>query len=330
MFQTLDEDLPPMSTEILKLRLALMNAEGIHLTYNVPRSADGADRFGPIAPFAGLCIAVLIYLPKEITGSGFHVLIGSDPKHYVIGWNMDKDWGLHSVTYAAGIGGGYEGKRIKTVKKFPKGYSYLYFYFKNSNTMHGWINDTHDLGDDTVHPYLVSEVGKRIRVRQFQPEDIKYLEIHWVAWGSSHNLKGAPSSTMVDHLFPKTNRGMVDFKDSDVFEMRTGTMVTVRTKYKKTAGSKKIGVIIGVGCATCTNKNFTARAFPECTDAKEVYTFRVTLTEKGALIHKNERGVSYNIMPSYDALHVKCRQYLTFDNVKLVHIHVETMGQTWV
>lgn len=258
MYQTLDEDLPPMSTEILKLRLALMNAEGIHLTYNVPRSADGADRFGPIAPFAGLCIAVLIYLPKEITGSGFHVLIGSDPKHYVIGWNMDKDWGLHSVTYAAGIGGGYEGKRIKTVKKFPKGYSYLYFYFKNSNTMH------------------------------------------------------------------------VDFKDSDVFEMRTGTMVTVRTKYKKTAGSKKIGVIIGVGCATCTNKNFTARAFPECTDAKEVYTFRVTLTEKGALIHKNERGVSYNIMPSYDALHVKCRQYLTFDNVKLVHIHVETMGQTWV
>lgn len=264
-----------------------------------------------------------MYLPNDNTK--FSMELGKLGKKYVIGWINDYIWGIYSLTWAPG----WQGYRDVNVKTFPKGYVYIYFYFKNSNTLHGWINDNYDLKDDTAKPYPVSDVGNKIKLGYPGYNDANILEIHWVAWGSSHNRSGGPSREMVDKLFPRTSSGMINFKEYDIFEIRTGTVVTARVKYEKNANSKD-GVTIGIGCATCTDPDFEPIAFEKCTDPKEVYTFRVTFSERGALIHKKD-DVSYVEMASYehDTPFVKCRAYLTFDNVKPVHIQVETMGQTW-
>lgn len=346
MFQTVDADLPPMSKEMLKLRSELWEAEGMHLIYNVRRRGRSQERTGPLTPFAGLCVAVLMYLPND--NAKFSMELGKMDKKYVIGWVNDNIWGIYSLTWAPG----WEGYRDVNVKTFPKGYVYIYFYFKNSNTLHGWINDNYDLKDDTAKPYAVSDVGNIIKLGYPAYNDADILEIHWVAWGSSHNRSGGPSRAVVDKLFPRTSSGMINFKDYDIFEIRTGTVVTARLKYEKNAKSEEDGssglgnkdpasmttfpgptdlaLTIGIGCATCKDPDFQAIAFEKCTDPKEVYTFRVTFSEKGALIHKKD-GVSYVEMASYEheTLFVKCRAYLTFNNVKPVHVQVETMGQTW-
>lgn len=324
MFQMLGDDLPPMSAHILKLRSELVHADGIHLFFNVPRTDLGEKRTGPMAPFAGLCIAVLMYLPYDDTRFIFE--IGTGAKKYVIGWTNSPDFGLYSLTLFKNM---YVGAKKKTVQKFPKGYAYIYFYFKDSNTLHGWVNDTYDLEDDTTHPYPVADVGKVLAFADTMFKNIKFLEIHWVAWGSSHNQSGGPSSKLVDQLFPKSDTGMVDFKDADIFEMRPGTVVIVRTKHKENASSKENRVVIGIGCATCTKHDFTSLAFPESGDPNIVYTFQITVSEKGALIHTDQEGVSYIEMPAHEACNLPCRAYLILDNVKPVHIQVETMGQTW-
>ncbi|XP_077531319.1 uncharacterized protein LOC144143438 [Haemaphysalis longicornis] len=115
---------------------------------------------------------------------------------------------------------------------------------------------------------------------------------------------------------------MVDFKDADIFEMRPGTVVIVRTKHKENASSKENRVVIGIGCATCTKHDFTSLAFPESGDPNIVYTFQITVTEQGALIHTDQEGVSYIEMPAHEACNLPCRAYLILDNVKPVHIQV--------
>lgn len=323
MLDSTADDLPPMSTEMLKLRSELWDAEGLHLIYNVPRPATGVARTGPLTPFRGLCVAFLMYLPKDNTR--FFQFVGTGDKQYWIGWQPPPHWGLYSVTKTPY---NWQGKTVGSVRTFPNGYVYLYFYFEKDDTLHGWINDKYDLQDSNVHPYPVGDAGSKITLGGANSKDASTLEIHWVIWASSHNRYGKPSSSMVDQLFPKSPDGAVSFQEYDIFEMQAGTVITVRTKYTKCKKPNKKGVGVLIGCATCNKKDALGYDFKSYNNPEEVYMFRVTITEKGAIIHCKD-GVKYQEMNYCDGPNAKCRAYLALECVSPLHIQVETMSQTW-
>lgn len=336
MFQTLNEELPPMPTEMLKLRSELWEADGLHLIYNVPRPATGVERTGPYKPFPGLCIAFLTYLPED--DMRFCAKLGTGDKAYLVGWSLDKTRGTFSLTRSNGE---WIGKTDPSKKTFPKGYVYIYFYFENSNTLHGWINDTYDLQANDIHPYPVGDVGSKITLGCLDLLDSKkshypllssfdpsILEIHWVLWGSSHNRKGGPSTSKVDQLFPKSADSAISFQEHDIFEMRGGTVITIRTKFTKCKDPKITGISILIGCTTCKEKKAVGYTFAPYNKPEEVYVFRVTITEKGAIIHYAD-GVVHQDMDYCDGTNEKCRAFLALECAKPLHILVETMGQTW-
>lgn len=339
MFQTLNEELPPMPIEMLKLRSEVWEADGLHLIYNVPRPATDVVRTGPYKPFPGLCIAILMYLPRDRIR--FCAQMGTGDKTYMVGWTFDPTrGGMFSLTW---INDEWKGIMDASKKTFPKGYVYLYLYFENSNTLHGWINDTYDLQANDIHPYPVGDVGSKItlgcpalsrqskKLKQnplLRSRDPLTLEIHWVLWGSSHNRKGGPSTSKVDQLFPKSTDSAISFQEHDIFEMRAGTVITIRTKFTKCKDTKKTGVAILIGCTTCKEKEAVGYTFAPYNNPEEVYVFRVTITEKGAIIHYTD-GVVHLDMDYCDGTNEKCRAFLALECAKPLHIQVETMGQTW-
>lgn len=252
MFQTLNEELPPMPIEMLKLRSEVWEADGLHLIYNVPRPATDVVRTGPYKPFPGLCIAILMYLPRDRIR--FCAQMGTGDKTYMVGWTFDPTrGGMFSLTW---INDEWKGIMDASKKTFPKGYVYLYLYFENSNTLH------------------------------------------------------------------------ISFQEHDIFEMRAGTVITIRTKFTKCKDTKKTGVAILIGCTTCKEKEAVGYTFAPYNNPEEVYVFRVTITEKGAIIHYTD-GVVHLDMDYCDGTNEKCRAFLALECAKPLHIQVETMGQTW-
>ncbi|XP_070395622.1 uncharacterized protein [Dermacentor albipictus] len=206
MFQQVSGDLPPMSTEVLALRRDVWDAEGIHLIFNVPRPATGVVETAPLSPFAGLCVAFLIYLEKD--KDQFCPMLGSLPHAYMIGWANKENWGLYSVTAVNKDGGhkGWLGHKDANHPGFAAGYYYVYFYFKNSNTLNGWINNL-ELNSDDQHPYDVSKVSTNVAYGYSGWHEALTLEAHWVVWGSAHNRGSSPSKSLKDQLFPKNDGG---------------------------------------------------------------------------------------------------------------------------
>ncbi|KAL1439206.1 hypothetical protein MTO96_001302 [Rhipicephalus appendiculatus] len=123
-----------MSTEVLALRREVWDADGIHLIYNAPWLAAGENKKAPVRPFAGLCVAFLLYLDSDKTE--FSPMLGELPKAYSVGW-VKQDWGAYSLTALNLQGGpnGWTGFSNKGHPGFNAGYYYVYFYFKNRNTL---------------------------------------------------------------------------------------------------------------------------------------------------------------------------------------------------
>ncbi|XP_072144959.1 uncharacterized protein [Dermacentor andersoni] len=206
MFQQVTVDLPPMTTEVLALRREVWDTEGIHLIFNVPRQGAGVIETGPLRPFAGLCVAFLIYLEKD--QDQFSPTLGRQPHAYMIGWGNRDSWGLYSVTAVNKDSGhkGWLGYKDPQHPGLPAGYYYVYFYFKNSNTLNGWVNNL-NLKSDNQHPYDVSKVSTDVGYGRTGWHDALTLETHWVVWGSAHNQGSSPSKSLKDQLFPKNDSG---------------------------------------------------------------------------------------------------------------------------
>ncbi|XP_070378169.1 uncharacterized protein [Dermacentor albipictus] len=231
MFQTLYDDLPPMSTEVLALRKQFWEAEGEHLIFNVPFRGEGIKKKGRVRPFTGLCISFLLLLRKD--HEIFCPQIGDYPKAYQVGWSPDQEFGLYSIARKSDHWVGY---RDPSHPGFPAGYYYVCFYFVRHDTLHGYINNLH-VKSDNANPYEVKEVSNTILFGQTNWHKVETLEIHWVAWSSAHNKSSNPS--LLDQLFVPDQYGEYHYQHYDIFHVRTGSVITVLTKFQQNTNPKK-------------------------------------------------------------------------------------------
>ncbi|XP_075553469.1 uncharacterized protein LOC142586095 [Dermacentor variabilis] len=183
----------------------------------------------------------------------------------MIGWGNRDNWGLYSVTAVNKDGGhkGWLGYKDPNHPGFTAGYYYVYFYFKNSNTLNGWVNNK-ELNSDDQHPYDVSEVSTSVGYGYSSWHDALTLETHWVVWGSAHNRGSSPSKSLKDQLFPKNDSGNISYRYASALHVHTGAVITITGKYEK--NPKQIAPFenatsrqwAGVGIETNT-LNFTRR-----------------------------------------------------------------------
>lgn len=227
MFQNMYDDLPVMSTEVLALRKLLWDSEGQHLIFNVPFYGEGVWRTAPVAPFAGLCVAFLLLLRED--NQMFAPQIGDRPHAYQVGWGHgSQGYGLFSITNLGGEK--WTGYKDPTHPGFSAGYYYICFYFESYNTLHGFINNM-DLESASAHPYDVDYASSNILFGQSGWHEVETLEIHWVAWGSPYNRGSLPSQSIQDQLFVQNKYGEYHYELYNIFEVRTGAVITVTVMY---------------------------------------------------------------------------------------------------
>lgn len=312
-----------MSTEVIALRKQLWEAEGIHLIYNAPRFGENITRKGPMRPFSGLCVAFLLLLRKD--KQMFAPQLGDRPRAYQVGSGWQSEgYGLFSI---ANIGGtDWVGYKDPAHQGFNAGYYYVFFYFKNDNTLHGFINNL-SLQSDDSHPYDVNEASENVLFGQKHWHSVETLEVHWVVWGSPHNKNTPPSRSLKDKLFQVDSTGLVNFQDVTIFEIFNGTVITVLAKYQKNTNPNKLSTTtdwIFFGMEHFGESNVSHVEFSECTDTSAVYTFRLNIRDKVVTFFCG------NIVRSFTAqlYHSTITHplYLYVDNAKPLRLYIETMG----
>ncbi|XP_070377532.1 uncharacterized protein [Dermacentor albipictus] len=103
-------------------------------------------------------------------------------------------------------------------------------------TSPGYINNLH-VKSDNANPYEVKEVSNTILFGQTNWHKVETLEIHWVAWSSAHNKSSNPS--LLDQLFVPDQYGEYHYQHYDIFHVRTGSVITVLTKFQQNTNPKK-------------------------------------------------------------------------------------------
>ncbi|KAH6928721.1 hypothetical protein HPB50_018772 [Hyalomma asiaticum] len=151
---------------------------------------------------------------KAVEKNFRRVQIGDRPNAYQVGWAPDKGrFGLMSI---ANTGGqtwvGYEDPNHPG---FSAGYYYVFFYFKDSMTLHGFINNLH-IASDNANPYEVNWASAYILFGQPGYHDAETLEVHWVAWNSIQEKGLNPSRTLKDKLFVRDPNGKGVVNDTEV------------------------------------------------------------------------------------------------------------------
>ncbi|XP_054922848.2 uncharacterized protein [Dermacentor andersoni] len=235
MFQTLYDDLPPMSTEVLALRKKFWDAEGYHLILNSPKNLADVWKKGPLRPFAGLCVAFLVLIRED--HQMFCPQIGTRPKCYQVGYAPQKKnhaFGLISIANTGGTS--WVGYKDPDHDGFPAGYYYSCFYFINQNTLHGFINNIH-LPSDNANPYEVNKASEDILFGQGGYHEAENLEIHWVVWSSVDNKSSNPS--LLDKLFAPDDHGEYDYEAATLFHGTNGCVITIVTKFQQNTHAGK-------------------------------------------------------------------------------------------
>ncbi|XP_072145295.1 uncharacterized protein [Dermacentor andersoni] len=322
MFQTLYDDLPPMPTEVLALRKKFWEAEGQHLIFNVPLRGEGITKKAPLKPFAGLCVSFLLLLRKD--HELFCPQIGDRPKAYQVGWNPHKDYGLFSI---ASTSTSWVGYMESGHAGFPAGYYYVSFYFVRSDTLHGYINNIH-LKSDNANPYEVNQASSNILFGQENWHKVETLEVHWVAWSSAHNSN--TSTSALDQLFVQDHLGEYHYQFYDIFHVRSGSVITVVTKYKENTSpdKRKTGFYNAVhfGLGRLGDAHYGELTFNECNDTSAIYTFRLNIMENSGLAFWKSTMLQSRLFEKGSSTG---GVYFVMNNVKPIRVYVETMGYTW-
>ncbi|XP_077498398.1 uncharacterized protein LOC144109462 [Amblyomma americanum] len=314
------ENLPArMDVKTLSRRSKLMNAEGYHLIYNRPFVGTDVKRETPIPCFAGLCIAFLVY--TRAARERFCPAVGN--REFSIGYVYNHHtWGLFSTTWNDGRWNGYN---EKDHNGFPANtYHYVYYYFKDDQTLHGRIDDI-DLADDSQKRNVAKTHQLIYLGYTSEYHDALNLEVHWVLWNGVDNQRGDPSKSLIATLWTKSLSSFNTVKlTNDVFELRTGSVITVFGKYKKSSKGNnryEIGVMVKnsqsdkQGWAWLSGHN----------DPNRLYVIIITITELGAYV-QTYNGLAHvysqNVHSNSKSI-AQCELY----NLQPEKIYVETMGQ---
>ncbi|XP_070394425.1 uncharacterized protein [Dermacentor albipictus] len=326
MFQTLYDDLPPMSTEVLALRKKFWDAEGYHLILNAPKNLANVEKKGPLAPFAGLCVAFLVLIRED--HKMFCPQIGKRPHCYQVGYapqRKNRAFGLISIANTGGYN--WVGYKDPDHPGFPAGYYYSCFYFINHNTLHGFINNLY-LKSDNANPYEVNKASADILFGEGGYHEAENLEIHWVVWSSVENRSSNPN--LLDKLFVPYMWGEYHYQWMDIFHGRNGCVITIVTKFQQnTQPDRRISascncVHLGVGLQS--ESTYKVLNFPECNDPSAVYTFRLNIMERTAVAFWKSivREMSNGPFASGTS---KGSVYFVMNNVKPIRVYIETMGE---
>lgn len=322
MFQDVYDDLPLMSTEVLALRRQLWDSEGQHLIFNVPYYGEGVTRAGPVSPYAGLCVAFLLLLRKD--KQMFAPQIGDRPHAYQIGWgHASEGYGLFSITNLGGTV--WTGYKDTSHPGFSAGYYYVYFYFEDAKTLHGFINNM-DLAYPSAQPYYVDYATSNILFGQSGWHEVETLEVHWVAWGSPFNRGALPSQSIKDKAFQRNRWGEYHYEPPDIFFLRTGAVITVTVKYEaNTYSNRRVEPDVGIHFGVSQHTALYADAnFPEFKDTPNVYTFRINIMHRNAVIF--HEGTTKIMAPGAPESSTEAFYYFMMSNVHPVRVFVETMG----
>ncbi|XP_070395618.1 uncharacterized protein [Dermacentor albipictus] len=278
---------------------------------------------GPMRPFAGLCVAFLLLLRED--RQWFAPQLGDKPRAYQVGSGHNNDgYGLFSITSIGGIN--WIGYKDVNHRGFNKGYYYTFFYFKNDNTLHGFINNL-DLQSDDAHPHDVSEASEYILFGQKNWHYVETLEVHWVVWGSPHNKGAAPSRSLKDKLFQADYYGQRNFGDATIFEIYSGTVITIEMKYQKNTNPKKsayTGEWICFSIERFGVTKYSCVRFPECKDVSAVYTFRLNIMDMDVAFFCGNMVKYLDYKLDYSS--ITHGLHLIVDNAKPLRFYIETMG----
>nr|XP_054922833.1 uncharacterized protein LOC129382723 isoform X1 [Dermacentor andersoni]XP_054922834.1 uncharacterized protein LOC129382723 isoform X1 [Dermacentor andersoni]XP_054922835.1 uncharacterized protein LOC129382723 isoform X1 [Dermacentor andersoni]XP_054922836.1 uncharacterized protein LOC129382723 isoform X1 [Dermacentor andersoni]XP_054922837.1 uncharacterized protein LOC129382723 isoform X1 [Dermacentor andersoni]XP_054922838.1 uncharacterized protein LOC129382723 isoform X1 [Dermacentor ande len=325
MFQTLYDDLPPMSTEVLALRKKFWDAEGYHLILNSPKNLADVWKKGPLRPFAGLCVAFLVLIRED--HQMFCPQIGTRPKCYQVGYAPQKKnhaFGLISIANTGGTS--WVGYKDPDHDGFPAGYYYSCFYFINQNTLHGFINNIH-LPSDNANPYEVNKASEDILFGQGGYHEAENLEIHWVVWSSVDNKSSNPS--LLDKLFAPDDHGEYDYEAATLFHGTNGCVITIVTKFQQnTHAGKRASAsykCIHFGLGKPGHQYYKRANFPECNDTSAVYTFRLNIMETNVVIFWKSIMREVETSPFSKGTSTE-GVYFMMNNVKPIRVYVETMG----
>ncbi|XP_072144966.1 uncharacterized protein [Dermacentor andersoni] len=253
--------------------------------------------------------------------------VGVRPNCYQVGYAplTSKDrFGLISIANTGGTT--WVGYEEPDHPGFPAGYYYSLFYFKNHNTLHGFINNLH-LASDNANPYDVNTASADILFGQAGFHEAQNLEVHWVVWSSINNRSSNPS--LLDQLFVTDKHGEYTYHTADILHGRTGSVITIVTRFQPNTHPDKRDsascncVHFGVGQSS--EQSYSAVNFPECNDTSAVYTFRLNVMENTVVVFWKSTMREMQSAPFRKGTSIE-GVYFLMNNVKPLRFYIETMG----